>query len=171
MKKLSFLVIAVAVLFTSCTARNLSKSQNNHYLADNIAYSIVEAINKKDSTAIVELFSKKMQNEVESLVPDSADFINHIKGDTISFSCCGAGTHVSTEKNYNEVVKHLGSSFVLETETEKYVITFYYCCSADGISSDDSTGVVRLSIENFYGESSEPKKSYGIEILSPIKLN
>lgn len=165
MKRIFFLVLTVAVLFTSCTSNVSNQYQTRYNIADNTAYAIVEAINKKDSTALVEMFSKTAIGKSETINSDAVDFINCIQGETVSFTCCCGGVSNLTKQVDGKWNDYLGATFVLETDEKKYRINFYQCHSTEDMSCND-LGVVSLTVQNFYGQVDKTEGYYGIHPLS-----
>ena len=143
-----WLFVIILLMTICCTACIFDMSifkKSNEEIADETFSIVIEAIESKDQTKLLELFSETVQNEVYDLEENALEFFNFIEGDILSFSKAmesGLITHDSVD--YGKRKKEIESAFNIKTSQKTYYFAIKECTRDD--YNDDNVGIVSMYV-------------------------
>ena len=121
--------------------------KSNSEIADSTFNQIIEAINTKDHSKIITLFSDKIQEEEKDLEEKSIEFINFIIGDVVSYTSTSEGGMVERkEAEYGRTKTKIEANITLNTTSDVYHIAIKECIKNDFDISE--VGVFSICIIN-----------------------
>lgn len=138
-------MVSLLLLFPFCGCNNMRfKVNSEEDIADATFNRLILAIQEKDASGIVALFSETVQGE-NTLAEDALSLIEFIHGDIISVSSAAeAGVGVDREKNNGKQRKEIQSSFCVITTEGKYYVAIKQCVRDD--FDDNNIGVLSFNI-------------------------
>ena len=129
--------------FVSCFDGSIF-GEDNAKIADETFGKVIGAIESKDASKIVALFSDTVKNEGD--LPQAAtEFIDYIQGDIISFSSAsesGVGADAYSESGKKR--KEINASFSINTTESTYYIAIKECTRDD--FDENNVGVLSIYI-------------------------
>lgn len=147
MKKICLLVMSLLMTFccTACIFDISIFKKSNEEIADETFSTVIEAIESKDQTKLLGLFSKTVHNEVHALEENALELFEFIEGDILSFSKAmesGMITHDSVD--YGKRKKEIESAFNITTTEHIYYFDIKECTRDD--YNDDNVGIVSIYV-------------------------
>lgn len=143
-----WLFVIILLMTICCTACIFDMSifkKSNEEIADETFSIVIGAIESKDQTKLLELFSETVQNEVYDLEENALEFFEFIEGDILSFSKAmesGLITHDSVD--YGKRKKEIESAFNIKTSQKTYYFAIKECTRDD--YNDDNVGIVSMYV-------------------------
>ncbi len=122
----------------------LSYKKTDAEIADATFEKLVSAIQSKNTTNIVDLFSAAAKTEAD-VEQEATQLIDFIQGDIVSFSSAGeSGVGTDSEVLEGKAKKEIHSAFRLETTEAKYYIAVKECVENE--FDNNSVGVLSIYI-------------------------
>lgn len=115
-----FLMIALIILLTSCSYKDDAQ------VADETFEQVFNAIQNHDETALKNLFSNSVRNEVSDFDESIVDFLDFIQGEVLSYEDLnGDGVHLSVEDGQKR--KEIRAIYDIKTSQKTYHIAIKEC--------------------------------------------
>lgn len=141
MKKflLSIMLLVLMIMLTACFQKRSNKGvfgENNEKIADNTFKELISAVQLKDASEIVNLFSNTTKSKID-LTLSAASLVDYVQGDIVSLSSAveaGVGADLKTENGKTK--KEIQSSFCINTTEATYYIAIKECVK-DEINHDN----------------------------------
>ena len=141
------LIIVVMYLISLLLPNNGSSLYPNRPNTDinDLCDVIIDAISTQNATALEELFSKEVRENVGTLHEDAKTLFHFIKGNILSVSDPNEhGVDASSESNNGKIKRELQPTLCIETTDATYFIAFKVCVR-DGFNPNN-VGVTSLRI-------------------------
>ena len=143
-----------------------------------IMVDVLEAIQKKDKSALIKLFSKNTVSRVEYFNQSMSDLFDYYQGNYLSLEWKGSTGHQSWD--YGEKTEEESFSFDVKTSVNEYRFCIKYC--AVDTTDEDNIGICSLYIikmeddtdsEHAYGGDGKdtPGINIGIKNILPAEID
>lgn len=146
-KLILILLVFFAVAFTSCFNKEGNMGiwgNTDEKIADRTFNELITAIESKNDSKIVDIFSDTVKKEV-NLSQSALMFLNFIDGDIVSFSSAfDRGIGVDYRIEDDKKIKEIQSAFNISTTEKIYYIAIKECVEDD--INNDNVGVLSIYI-------------------------
>lgn len=141
------MMVILTITITSCFDGGTSMSilgENDAEIADETFGEIIDAIRRKDSSRITDMFCATIKSE-DALYESAFKFIEYIRGDIISFSSASeAGVGADYKTEYGKKKKEIQASFTIVTSERKYYLAIKECTRDD--FDENNIGIISIYI-------------------------
>lgn len=170
MKRIYLLLIALMFLLTSCSLGGLNKGfpkDNDEQVTKDTFKQVFNAIQHHDETALKNLFTKKVRNEVSNFDESTVNFLDFFQGKVISFDD-QEGDAVDGIIENGKKRMYVESIYDVNTSEQKYHIAIKVC-TVDTYDSNNVgiTSIYIINAENWnetYDYRGDAKWTPGIVI-------
>lgn len=116
------LIMSLIFLLSSCETDRIVFFTEKSEITNRTVGQITKAVNEKNATAFVNLFSETAKAKNQTLQSDAESFIDFIEGDIVKYYLNGGKPSRYYEMHYGKNREEVNSDYIIETTQKKYQI-------------------------------------------------